>query len=101
MWDTGVGIAPENQERIFEEFQQVGGVYTEKREGTGLGLALAKKFAELHGGQLWVESEEGRGTRFYFTLPVDRGKTERTADAPTNAPCAHEMPQSEPLNFRR
>ena len=70
VWDTGIGIAPENQGRIFEEFQQVGGVYTEKREGTGLGLALAKKFVELHGGQLWVESEAGQGSRFTFTLPV-------------------------------
>jgi len=70
VWDTGIGITPENQERIFEEFQQVEGVYTEKREGTGLGLALAKKFVELHGGQLWVESEAGQGSRFTFTLPV-------------------------------
>jgi signal transduction histidine kinase/CheY-like chemotaxis protein len=70
VWDTGIGIAPENQGRIFEEFQQVGGVYMEKREGTGLGLALAKKFVELHGGQIWVESEAGQGSRFTFTLPV-------------------------------
>ena len=70
VWDTGIGIAPENQGRIFEEFQQVGGVYTEKREGTGLGLALAKKFVELHGGQIWVESETGQGSRFTFTLPA-------------------------------
>jgi signal transduction histidine kinase/CheY-like chemotaxis protein len=72
VWDTGIGIAAEDQERIFEEFQQVGGMYAEKREGTGLGLALTKKFVELHGGRLWVESEVGRGSRFTFTLPVRR-----------------------------
>jgi signal transduction histidine kinase/DNA-binding response OmpR family regulator len=70
VWDTGIGIAPEDQERIFEEFQQVGEGYTEKREGTGLGLALAKRFVELQGGQIWVESEVGHGSRFTFTLPV-------------------------------
>jgi signal transduction histidine kinase/CheY-like chemotaxis protein len=70
VWDTGIGIAPEHQERIFEEFQQVGGMYAEKREGTGLGLALAKKFVELHSGRLRVESTVGQGSRFTFTLPV-------------------------------
>jgi signal transduction histidine kinase len=67
--DTGVGIAPEDQEAIFEEFRQVGHA-TRKREGTGLGLALARKFVELHGGRLWVKSEAGRGSTFTFTLPV-------------------------------
>jgi signal transduction histidine kinase len=67
--DTGVGIAPEDQEAIFEEFRQVG--QTErKREGTGLGLALARKFVELHGGRLWVKSEVGRGSTFTFSLPA-------------------------------
>jgi signal transduction histidine kinase/CheY-like chemotaxis protein len=70
VWDTGIGIAAEDQERIFEEFQQVGGMYAEKREGTGLGLALTKKFVELHGGRIWVESVVGQGSRFTFTLPV-------------------------------
>jgi len=82
VWDTGIGITPENQERIFEEFQQVEGVYTEKREGTGLGLALAKKFVELHGGQLWVESEAGQGSRFTFTLPVGTVPQPETTHAP-------------------
>jgi signal transduction histidine kinase/CheY-like chemotaxis protein len=80
VWDTGIGIAPEHQERIFEEFQQVGGAYTEKREGTGLGLALAKRFVELHGGHLWVESEVSHGSRFTFTLPV------RVASQPAAVP---------------
>jgi two-component system NtrC family sensor kinase len=70
--DTGVGIAPEDQEAIFEEFRQVG--TAEKRaEGTGLGLALARKFIELHGGRIWVESQVGAGSTFTFTLPVRRG----------------------------
>jgi signal transduction histidine kinase len=68
--DTGIGIAPEDQPRIFEEFRQVGGEYAHKKEGTGLGLTLAKKFVELHGGKIWVESEAGKGSTFIFTLPI-------------------------------
>jgi signal transduction histidine kinase len=68
--DTGIGIAPEDQAAIFEEFRQVGTDETRKQEGTGLGLTLAKKFIELHGGRIWVESELGRGSTFTFTLPV-------------------------------
>ena len=68
--DTGIGIAPEDQETIFEEFRQVGTDYAQKREGTGLGLTLTRKFVELHGGKIWVESELGKGSRFTFTLPV-------------------------------
>jgi signal transduction histidine kinase len=68
--DTGIGIAPEDQEAIFEEFRQVGRDDTRKQEGTGLGLTLAKKFVELHGGQVWVQSQVGQGSTFTFTLPV-------------------------------
>ena len=68
--DTGIGIAPEDQATIFEEFRQVGTDETRKQEGTGLGLTLAKKFVELHGGKIWVQSELGRGSTFTFTLPV-------------------------------
>jgi signal transduction histidine kinase len=67
--DTGIGIAPEDQDAIFEEFRQVGSDYARKREGTGLGLTLAKKFVELHGGRIWVKSEVGKGSTFAFTLP--------------------------------
>jgi signal transduction histidine kinase len=67
--DTGVGIAPEDQEAVFEEFRQVG-TSAAKQEGTGLGLALSRKFVELHGGKIWVQSEVGRGSTFTFTLPV-------------------------------
>jgi signal transduction histidine kinase len=64
--DTGIGIAPEDQAAIFEEFRQVGSDETRKQEGTGLGLTLAKKFVELHGGWIWVESDLGRGSTFFF-----------------------------------
>jgi signal transduction histidine kinase len=67
--DTGVGIAAEDQPKIFEEFRQVGSDQVHKSEGTGLGLTLAKKFVELHGGKIWVESEIGKGSKFTFTLP--------------------------------
>jgi signal transduction histidine kinase len=68
--DTGIGIAPEDQEAIFEEFRQVGTDYARKREGTGLGLTLARKLVELHGGRMWVKSALGQGSTFTFTLPV-------------------------------
>jgi GAF domain-containing protein len=67
--DTGIGIAPKDQEAIFEEFRQVGGDEARKVEGTGLGLTLTKKFVEMHGGRIWVESEVGKGSTFRFTLP--------------------------------
>jgi len=68
--DTGIGIAPEDQEAIFEEFRQVATDYSHKREGTGLGLTLTKKFVEMHGGKIWVKSEVGKGSTFTFILPV-------------------------------
>ncbi|MBP1779620.1 MAG: His Kinase (phosphoacceptor) domain protein, partial [candidate division NC10 bacterium] len=71
--DTGIGIAPEDQAAVFEEFRQVGGPRTQVLEGTGLGLALAKRFVELHGGTIDVQSTVGRGTTFTFTLPLRRG----------------------------
>src|SRR5215467_4014071 len=67
--DTGVGIAPKDQEAIFEEFRQVG-TADKKVEGTGLGLALSRKFIELHGGRIWVHSQPGKGSTFSFTLPT-------------------------------
>ena len=67
--DTGIGIAPEDLEAVFEEFRQVGTDVVRKREGTGLGLALTRKFVELHGGTIRVESELGKGSTFTFTLP--------------------------------
>ncbi len=67
--DTGVGIAPEDQEAVFEEFRQVGAA-DKKVEGTGLGLALSRKFIELHGGRIGVKSQVGSGSTFTFTIPV-------------------------------
>jgi signal transduction histidine kinase len=71
--DTGIGIATEDQATIFEEFRQVGGPRTQALEGTGLGLALAKRFVELHGGTIGVQSAVGTGTTFTVTLPLRRG----------------------------
>jgi signal transduction histidine kinase len=69
--DTGPGIAPEDHERIFQEFQQAQTARPAgKPEGTGLGLTLARRFVDLHGGRLWVESQVGVGSHFYFTLPT-------------------------------
>jgi signal transduction histidine kinase len=71
--DTGSGISPEDQELIFEEFQQArGGDAGNRGEGTGLGLPISRKFIELHGGRLWVESTPGRGATFRFILPVEQ-----------------------------
>jgi signal transduction histidine kinase len=67
--DTGVGIAPEDQHAVFEEFRQVG-VSTAKKEGTGLGLTLCRKCVELHGGKIWLKSQVRVGSTFTFTVPV-------------------------------
>ena len=67
--DTGIGIAAEDHETVFEEFRQVGTDYAKKHEGTGLGLTLSRKFVELHGGRIWVKSAPGEGSTFAFTLP--------------------------------
>ena len=78
--DTGIGIAPQDQEAVFEEFRQVGPATTNV-EGTGLGLALARKFIELHGGRIWVQSQVGVGSTFTFTLPLTTAPTgNRAAD---------------------
>jgi signal transduction histidine kinase len=71
--DTGVGIAPEDHDAVFEEFRQVG-TAEKKVEGTGLGLTLCRKFVELHGGRIWVKSQLGAGSSFTFTIPVFRGE---------------------------
>jgi signal transduction histidine kinase len=67
--DTGVGIAADQQTLVFEEFRQAGGDHLGKSEGTGLGLALAKRFAELHGGTIRIESVLGKGSTITFILP--------------------------------
>src|SRR4030095_4318532 len=103
--DTGVGIAPEDQEAIFEEFRQVG-TAAKKVEGTGLGLALSRKFVELHGGRIWVKSELGAGSTFTFTVPVRPGESvrlreeaeQRQSEAPI---CSGERPQTSPQELPR
>ena len=68
--DTGPGIAPIDQQRIFQEFQQADSSSTRRKGGTGLGLAIAKRIIELHRGRIWVESNLGGGATFWFRLPV-------------------------------
>ena len=67
--DTGIGIASEHHELIFQEFAQVDSSRSRQHHGTGLGLTIARKLVELHGGRIWVESSLGGGSRFYFTIP--------------------------------
>ena len=77
--DTGPGLSEADQQMIFEEFHQVDGSSTRKKGGTGLGLSIAKRIVEMHGGRIWVESTEGQGSTFWFTLPVrvERQKEQR------------------------
>ncbi|MBI5117463.1 sensor histidine kinase [Candidatus Poribacteria bacterium] len=68
--DTGIGIRREDQERIFYEFERVENTQEPYYEGTGMGLALAQRFVEMHGGKIWVESEFGKGSKFVFRIPL-------------------------------
>lgn len=70
--DTGIGIAPKDLSRLFQEFHQLDGGTRRRHGGAGLGLAISKRFVEMHGGRIWVESQVGRGSTFYFELPVNR-----------------------------
>jgi signal transduction histidine kinase len=88
--DTGIGIAPEQYELVFAEFEQLDNSPTREYEGTGLGMAITKRLIEKHGGRIWLESAPGKGTTFYVTLPV-------SANAPTGAPV--EVP-AEPVVVR-
>ena len=68
--DTGIGIDAADHERIFAPFEQVGESPSMRNEGTGLGLSLTKRLVELQGGEIWVKSEQGKGSTFSFTLPL-------------------------------
>lgn len=70
--DTGVGIPESDVDKVFEKFKQVGDIMREKPKGTGLGLPISKQIIEAHGGKIWVESQIGRGSIFYFTVPIKR-----------------------------
>ena len=67
--DTGIGIDPEHHDLVFREFAQVDSSASREHHGTGLGLTIARKLVELHGGRIWLESELGAGSRFFFTIP--------------------------------
>jgi len=90
--DTGIGIKPEDQERVFGEFEQLESSYARQQQGTGLGLALTRRLVELHSGRIWVESEgEGKGSTFTFVIPIRA--EERKSEGPTEP--------EEPFSYRR
>ena len=78
MRDHGEGIAPQDLPKLFRKFSQIDSSATRKAGGTGLGLVICKGIVEQHGGKIWVESTLGKGSTFYFTLPL----AERTALEP-------------------
>jgi CheY-like chemotaxis protein len=89
--DTGEGIFPEEKEAIFDEFYRISDAVLHRPKGSGLGLSISKRIVEFHGGKIWVESELGRGSKFYFTIPLAPGnetsqkEEPRTADIHVNA----------------
>lgn len=72
--DSGIGIKPEDREKVFKEFWQADSSFSRKYEGTGLGLALTRRIVEMHGGKIWLKSEYGKGSTFYFTIPVTKSQ---------------------------
>ncbi|MBF0506378.1 MAG: response regulator [Nitrospirae bacterium] len=74
--DSGIGIAEEDREKVFEKFKQIGDTLTDKPKGTGLGLPICRQIIEHHGGRIWVESGPGQGSNFSFTIPLSREVTE-------------------------
>lgn len=89
--DSGIGIEEENLIRIFESFSQVDGSFTRRFGGTGLGLAISKQLSEMMGGRLWVESEKGKGSAFYFTLKFQVGIKKEEKIVQTQQPNKSDM----------
>ena len=77
--DNGIGIAAEDMARLFEKFYRGKAREARTRVGTGLGLAIVRSIAERHGGRVWVESEEGKGSTFYLQIPIERSKESKAA----------------------
>ncbi|HVN53592.1 MAG TPA: ATP-binding protein [Anaerolineaceae bacterium] len=88
--DHGIGIAPEFHELIFEKFRQVGDTLSNKPRGTGLGLPICKEIVEYHGGKIWLKSEPGKGSTFFFSLPVYSPALEKTLAARDEIPAKPE-----------
>ena len=83
--DTGRGIGKVDQEKVFQRFRQVGNMLVDKPAGSGLGLAICKEIVTFHQGKIWVESKEGKGSTFFFTIPLVRVE-EVEAESPTPVP---------------
>ena len=86
--DTGIGIPKEKQELIFDVFRQVDDTHTRRHGGTGIGLSIVKRLTELLGGTIWIESDEGRGSAFYFTIPYEKQEvlSKQPVDQPKKKP---------------